>query len=173
MGPHLSATISFETVYKALIVGDGRQLLLPNTEFQLKYRNGIRPAEIYAADFEVNPQFLCFEDDVGFELAVRAGVQRPGKAGRQYLANFFGPKRETGAPIPLVYFAIQTTDRKKLKTEGGVNKILAAARGAPDQLGIDPALHASTKNIQQLDRYEGEPLPTNAIDDGYGLGVMQ
>ena len=81
MSAQLSTTISFEKVYKALLVADGRQLLLANNEFQPKYRNGLGPVEIYAADFEVDPQFLCFEDDLGFELAVRAGVERPGKAG--------------------------------------------------------------------------------------------
>ena len=74
LSSHLSTTISFETVLKALLVGDGRQLLIANKEFQPKYRNGLRPAEIYEADFEVDPQFVCFEDDHGFEPAVRAGV---------------------------------------------------------------------------------------------------
>ena len=149
MSAQLSTTISFETVYKALLVGDGRQLLQANKEFQLKYRDGLRAAEIYEADFEVDPQFFCFEDDPTFEIAVRAGVQRPGKAGRQYLANFFGPKRETGAPFPLIYFAIQVTDPKKLKAEGGVDKILAAARGVPAQLGKHPTHHAPNNNFQQ------------------------
>ena len=117
----LSTTISFETVYKALLVGDVRQLLRENNEFQPKDRNGLRPAEIYDADFKVDPQFLCFEDDPAFEIAVHAGIQRRGKPGRQYLANFFWPKRETGSPILVIYFAIQTTDPKKLKAEGGMD----------------------------------------------------
>ena len=115
LSAHLSTTISFETVYKALLVGDGRQILPANDKFEVKYRDGLRAAEIYKEDFEVDPQFLCFEDDPAFEKAVRTGVKRPGKAGRQYLANFFAPKREAGVPIPLIYFAIQTIDPKKLK----------------------------------------------------------
>ena len=46
LSAQLSTTISFETVYKALLVGDGRQLLLGNKEFQLKYRDSLRAAEI-------------------------------------------------------------------------------------------------------------------------------
>ena len=87
----------------------------------------------------MDPQLLCREDELGFQLAVRAGVERPGKAGRQYLANLFGPKRETGAHIPLIYFAIQGTDPKTLKEKGAVDEILAAARGVSGQLGIDPS----------------------------------
>ena len=68
----LSTTISFETVYKALLVGDGRQLLPANKDFQPKYRNGLRPVEISDADFEVDPQFLCFEDEQALEIAVLA-----------------------------------------------------------------------------------------------------
>ena len=48
-----------------------------------------------------------------------------------------------------------------------------AARGVPAHLGIDPAYYAPNNNFQQLARYEEEPLPTDAIDDGYGIGVMQ
>ena len=79
LSSHLSTTISIETVYKALHLGDGRQPLLANKEFQLKYRNGVRPAELYAADFEADPQILCFEYDPGFGPTVRAGVARMGK----------------------------------------------------------------------------------------------
>ena len=173
LSDRLSTTISFETVYKALLVGDGRQILHANDEFEVKYRDGLRAADIYEADFEVDPQFLCFEDDPAFEKAVRTGVKRSGKAGRQYLANFFGPKRETGAPIPLIYFAIQTTDHKKLKAEGGVDKILTAVRGVPAKLRRDPTRHAPNNNFQQLKPYEKVSLPTDAIDFGYGIGVMQ
>ena len=102
-----------------------------------------------------------------------AGVERPGKAGRQYLANLFGPKRETGAPIPLIYIAIQTTDPKKVKAEGGVEKIMTAARGVPAQLAIDPVQHPRINNFQQLAPYEQAPLATDAIDLGYGVGLMQ
>ena len=84
----------------------------------------------------------------------------------QYFANFFGTKGETGAPIPLIYFAIQTTDIKKLKADGGVDKILTAARGVPLQLGIDPAHHTPNNNFQQPARYGEAPLPRDEIDDG-------
>ena len=173
LSARLSTTISFETVYKALLVGDDRQLLTANEKFQLKYRDGLRAADIYEAVFEVDPQFLSFADDPEFEKAVRTGVKLSEKAGRQYLANFFGPKRETGAPIPLIYFAIQTTDPKKLKAEGGVDNILTAARGVPDQLGKEPTHHAPNNNFQQVKPYEKVSLPTDAIDLGYGIGVMQ
>ena len=118
----LSTLISFEAVYKALLVGDGRPLLPANKEFQPKYRDGLRPAEIFEADFEVGPQFLCFEDESTFEIAVRAGVQRAGKAGWQYLANLFNPKLEAGAPIPIIYLGIHASAPKKLKAEEGWTK---------------------------------------------------
>ena len=121
----------------------------------------------------MDSQFLCFEDDPAFEISVRAGVKPSERAGRQYLANFFGPKREAGAPIPLIYNGIQTTEPKTLKAEGGVDKILRAAGGVPAKLGIDPTRHAPNNNFQRVEPYEDVPLPTNAIDLGYGLGVMQ
>ena len=71
LGPHLSSTNSFEIVYKPLLVGDGSQLLPENPTFQLEYRNGLRAAEVYADDFEVDPPFLSFEVDPKFEAAVR------------------------------------------------------------------------------------------------------
>ena len=141
--------------------------------FEVTYRDGLRAADIYKEDFKVDPQFLCYEDDPAFEKAVRTGLKRLGKAGRQYLANFFGPKRETGAPIPLIYFAIQTTDPKKLKAEGGVDKILAAARAVPTQLGKDPTHHGPNTHFQKLKLYEKGPLPTDGIDNGFGIGVMR
>ena len=54
-----------------------------------------------------------------------------------------------------------------------VNHIFAAMRRVPGQLGIDPTQQAPHKNFQQLPRYEGEFLPEDAIDGGYGLSVMQ
>ena len=98
----------------------------------------------------MDPQFLSFEDDPRFELAVRAGVERNGKAGPQYLANFFGSKRETGVPIPLIDFGIQTTDPEKVKVDGVLDKILTGAREAPAQLGSGPALHVPDNNFKQL-----------------------
>ena len=83
LSAHLSKTISFETVYKELLVGDGRQTLPANDKFEVTYRDGLRAGDIYKDDFEVDPQFLCFEDDPAFEKAVRTGVKRSGKAGRQ------------------------------------------------------------------------------------------
>ena len=44
LGPHLSSPVSFEAVDKSLILGDGRQLLLPDVKFPLEYRNGLIPA---------------------------------------------------------------------------------------------------------------------------------
>ena len=42
-------------------MGDGRQLVLPNTQLQLKYRNGIRTTEIYDPDFEMDPLLLYLD----------------------------------------------------------------------------------------------------------------
>ena len=53
LSSQLSTTMSFERVYRALLVGYGR--LLTNKEFQSNYRDGLRPAEIYEADLEVDP----------------------------------------------------------------------------------------------------------------------
>ena len=88
------------------------------------------------------------------------------------MANFLGPKREAGDPIPFIYFAIQETDPKKLKVERGQDRILTAARGVPAQLGIDPTYPAPSKNFLHVDRYEEAPLPKDAIDYGYGIGVL-
>ena len=93
--------------------------------------------------------------------------------GRQYLANFFGPKRDSGDPIALIYLAIQVTSAKKLEEDQGVDKIFAAARAVPAQLGIDPAQYIPPNNFQKLARYEGEPALGKAIEKGNGLGVMQ
>ena len=164
LSSQLSTTFFFETVYNPLLVADGRQRLPANMEFQPKYRDGRGAPEIYEADFEVDPQFLSFEDEAVFEIAGHAGVQGPGKAGRQYLAKYLGPKRETGVPIPLINLAIPTTDPKKLKAKGGGNKILTAARGFPAQLGIDPTLHAANNNFPQLAPYAEQPCqPTRSI----------
>ena len=77
-------------VDKSLNVGDRRQLLLPDANLQLEYRDGLRPAEAYATDFEVDHRFLCIRDDPKFEEAERKGVAN----GRQNMANIFGPKRD-------------------------------------------------------------------------------
>ena len=69
--PHLSSTGSFEAVYKAILLGHGRQLLPSNPAFQLEYRNGLRAAEAYEEDFQVDQRFFSFEEDPKFEAAVR------------------------------------------------------------------------------------------------------
>ena len=135
LNPLLSTTVSFETAFQVLLVCDGRQLLPRSTEFELKYRNDVRPPEAYAADFEPDPQFLCFAEDPRLEGAVRQGFEGTGK--RQYLANFFRPTRETGAPIPVIYFAIQVAYPIKLKAPAGVDNVLAAVRKIRVVLGID------------------------------------
>ena len=58
LGPHLSSTGSFEAVYKALLVADGRQLLPPNPAFQLEYRNGRLAPEADAENIPVEPRWL-------------------------------------------------------------------------------------------------------------------
>ena len=150
-----------------------RQLLPSNTAFHFTYRNGLRATEAYAVDFEVDLQFLCFEDDPTFEPAVGKAVDRRGKIRRQYLANFFGPKRDTGDPIHLIYFAIPTNDSKKMNAEGGVDSIYAAVRSVPAQVGIDPTQQVPHNNFQQLPRYDNEPLAGDSIDACFGLGIMQ
>ena len=97
-------------------------MLRPNSAFELEYQNGVRATEAYAENFEVDPRFLCFEEDPKFEATAR---ERGGK-GRQCLVNFFSPKRDSGDPIPLIYFAIQVTDPKKQEEAQGVENILAA-----------------------------------------------
>ena len=96
----LSTSISFETVNKALLVGDGRELLIANKQILPKERDGLRAAEIFEEDFKLDTQILCFEDEPAFSIPVLAGVQRPGKTGRQYSANFFDPKREAATQFP-------------------------------------------------------------------------
>ena len=88
----------------------------------------------YAVDIQVDLRFLCLEDDADFEPPVRKSVERPRNKRRQYLPNFFRPKRHTGDPNPLLNFAGQTTDPKKLNAEGGGDNICAAVRWVPAQL---------------------------------------
>ena len=70
----------------------------------------------------MEPRWLCFVEDSKFQAAVQKGVGK----GRQYLANFFKPKGPSRYPIPLIYFAIQLIDVKKLEGPQGVDKILGA-----------------------------------------------
>ena len=42
VGPHPSSTISYAALYKALLLGDGRELLAPNPAFHMDYQNGLR-----------------------------------------------------------------------------------------------------------------------------------
>ena len=123
--------------------------------------------------FEVHLQYLCFDDDPTFEPAVRKAVERPWMKRRQHLANFFGPKRDNGDPIPLIYFAVQTTDSKILNADGGLDKILAAVRGVHAHLGIDLTQQVLQNNFHQRPQYEGEALTEAGIDGDYGLGVME
>ena len=139
-------------VYKVILVGDGRQLLLPDANFQLEYRNGLRPAEAYATDFQMDPRFLCFKEDPKFEAATRKGVGK----GKQYLANFFGPKRDSGDPISLIYFAIQVAYPKKLEETQGVDNILTAAGEVPAQLCINHEEQRPFNNFQKLPAHEKE-----------------
>ena len=64
-------------------------------------------------------------------------------------------------------------DAKELVAPGKLDQILAAARNTPGELGIDPDSHVPQSTRQQLPQYEFEPLPRAAIDNGYGLGIMQ
>ena len=77
--------------------------------FHLEYPNGLRAAEPYGEDLDVDSQFL--EEYPKFEAVARerAGIRR------QYLANILSPKRDVGDPIALIYFAIQVTDNKKME----------------------------------------------------------
>ena len=83
LNPHICSTASFETVYKALLVGDGSQLVTSNPAFHFEYRNILRTGDIYAEGGKVDPGFLSFEEDPNFEAAARKGVGK----GMQYLAN--------------------------------------------------------------------------------------
>ena len=42
---HISSTVSFEAAYKPLLIGEGRELLPPNSAFQLEYRNSLCAGE--------------------------------------------------------------------------------------------------------------------------------
>ena len=53
-----------------------------------------------------------------------------------------------------------------------MDKILVAARELPTQLGITRAEHRSFHNFQKLREDEIELLMGEAIDEGFGLGVM-
>ena len=64
-------------------------------------------------------------------------------------------------------------DAKELVAPGKLGQILTAARNKPSELGIDPDSHVPHNIRQELSPYEFEPLPRRAIDDGYGLSVMQ
>ena len=168
LGAHLSRTVSFETAYKIILFGDGRQLFSPNPEFPLEYRNDLRAAEDYAADFKVDLRFLCLEKDPKFDAAAIKGVAK----GKQYRTTFFAPNRDVGYPIPLIYIEIQVSDPKTLEESQGMDKILAEARDVPTQLGIDPASHRPFNNFQKLSAYEKEASMFEAIDEGFGFGVM-
>ena len=110
---------------------NARELLSWITGFKLKYRIGRRAAEAYGVDFQVDLQFLFLEVDPDFEPVASKVVCRPGMKRRQYLANFFRPNRDTGDSIPLIYFAVPTTDTNQLNAEGGGDKIFAGEGGAP------------------------------------------
>ena len=135
----------------------------------MEYRNGLRSCEAYGEDFDVDRRFLCFEEDPQFEEAARKGVGN----GRQYLANFFAPKRDTGYPIRLIYFAIQFSYSNKLEEAQSVDKIFAAVQTAPAQLGIDPSQYLPRNNFKEVPRYVGEAFMGEAINEGYGLSVME
>ena len=81
----LSPTMSFEAVYKVLLLGDGRQVLPANTRYVLRYRNGYSLAEILEKEFQPDPQFRSFAEAEEFEENARSAVGTSG--GRQYLAT--------------------------------------------------------------------------------------
>ena len=83
------------------------------------------------------------------------------------------PETRSRSPNSLNLFRNSNHRPKKLKAEGGVDKILAAARAVPTQLGKDPTHHGPDTHFQKLKLYEKVPLPTDAIDLGYGIGVMR
>ena len=83
-------------------------------------------------------------EDPKLEAAARKGCGKE----RQYLTNFFSPKRDVGDHIPLISFAIQVTDPKQLEETEGVDNILTAAREVPAQLGINPEEHRPINNFK-------------------------
>ena len=93
--------------------------------------------------------------------------------GRQYIANFFPPKRNAEETIHLINFANQVTNSKKLAGAQAVDKIFASERAAPAYFGRDHGRYIPLKNFKKLPRYEGEPMMGEAINDGYGLDVLQ
>ena len=77
----------------------------------MEYQQSLRAAEDYSEDFEVDPQLSSFEADPKFEAV---SLERGGQ-GTQYEPNFWSPKSDELDPIPLIYFAIQLTEPKKLE----------------------------------------------------------
>ena len=67
---------------------------------------------------------------------------------------------------PIIYLAVKVADPTKLEIPGKVDKILAAARTVPSELGIEPADHAPRNNFQQLPPYVKESQPSEASDSG-------
>ena len=56
----LSAIISFEAAYKAMLVGDGKLVLPGNTAYVMKYRNGYPLSEVLEKDLQLDRHFLSF-----------------------------------------------------------------------------------------------------------------
>ena len=93
VSPYLSTTISFETVYKALLGGDGRQLLPPTPRLCWNTEMAYVRLQSTRRKFQPDWQYLGFEEDP-FEEAVRQGSK--GTGATQYLSNLWdhGAKSE-------------------------------------------------------------------------------
>ena len=141
-------------MYTAVLVGYDRQVLLSNMEFSLKFRNGLCPAGIYAAEIDGDTQFIWFGDDQAFDLAVRAGVAQSGKAERQYLANFSVGKLRKRNPNSLNLFCDSKKRPREIEPRRMIRKSLVGRRGVQAQIGIDPANPVPENNFLQLPRYE-------------------
>ena len=118
VGPQLSSTVSFEAFDKSLFLGEWRQLLLPDANFHLEYRNGLHPAEAYASDFVVDHRYLFFCHDPQFEAAERKGVGN----GSKNISNLFGPKRFSSKHVPLIYFGFKWQNFKTQSQRRRISK---------------------------------------------------
>ena len=106
-------------------------------------------------DFQPDPQLLSFAEAEDFEENPSSALGITGRP--RYLAKYFGPAREAGEAIPLIYLAIQLADAKELGAPGKLEQILTAARNTPNEFGIHPDYHVLHKIRQAFPRRSWSP----------------
>ena len=73
---------------------------------------------------------MSFAEAEDFEENARGALGSTG--GRRYLPTYFGPIREAGDHISLIYIAIQVANAKQLVSPEKLDQILSAARITPN-----------------------------------------